>query len=184
MILQQKQKIIQKFVDERLSELKMSDRMYFPLEYMPEEMIDKSRENQDDWIPWKPIKSTVADEDLNEIEGIIGKKFPESFKIFLKYKHFYELNISTVYGYISFFRHPVDDWKKQYFYHDIEKVYLRNGYLPFADYLDCGFLCFDSNIQTEDNEYPIVLINHEEIFNSPISVDLYSNNFVEMIEKK
>ena len=38
---------------------------------------------------------------------------------------------------------------------------IDKGYVPFADWSDWGLLCFDTNRNTNDHNYPIVLWDHE-----------------------
>lgn len=38
---------------------------------------------------------------------------------------------------------------------------IEKGYVPFAVWSDWGLLCFDTNRNKEDNNYPVVLWDHE-----------------------
>lgn len=64
-------------------------------------------QTDDEWKTWLPVKSTVTDTELEIFEAETGFVFPEDFKIFLKHKHFYELQISEV----SFCSHPINLWR-------------------------------------------------------------------------
>jgi len=79
----------------------------------------------------------------------------------LKHKHFYELHIYEA----SFCRHPINTWKSKI----IDMVFdgyptedlIEKGYIPFADWSDWGVLCFDTNRNQNDKNYPVVLWDHE-----------------------
>ena len=62
---------------------------------------------EDDWVYWKPIESTVTDDELEDIQNTLGARFPGSYKTLLRHKHFIELNIAQV----SFIAHPTFSWR-------------------------------------------------------------------------
>lgn len=125
------------------------------------EMSDPSQDKKEEWRIWFPIDSKVTGDEIDEIEGRIGYKLPDDYKTFLKHKHFYELHISEV----SFCRHPVNTWRAkltEMIFDGYPTEYLiEKGYIPFADWSDWGLLCFDTNRCKENNNYPIVLWDHE-----------------------
>lgn len=125
------------------------------------EMSDPSQDKKDEWRIWLPIDSIITDDEIEEIEERIGYRLPVDYKTFLKYKHFYELHISEV----SFCRHPVNTWRArltEMIFDGYPTEYLiEKGYIPFADWSDWGLLCFDANRNQSDNNYPIVLWDHE-----------------------
>ncbi|MBP2618333.1 SMI1/KNR4 family protein [Chryseobacterium jejuense] len=110
----------------------------------------------DEWKFWLPVTSTVTDAQLKEFEKETGFVFPEDFKIFLKHKHFYELQISEV----SFCSLPVSSWRaslREMMFETYPRELLFNkGYVPFAVYSDWGLLCFDTH-----NNNAVVLWDHE-----------------------
>ncbi|MCE3230010.1 MAG: hypothetical protein K0S32_4561 [Bacteroidetes bacterium] len=125
------------------------------------EMADPNQNEDKEWKTWFPINSKVTDLEIEEFENQIAHKLPHDYKIFLKYKHFYDLNISEV----SFFRFPVNTWNLKFidriFNGEPREYLIDKGYLPFADWSDWGLLCFDTNRNNGDNNYPIVLWDHE-----------------------
>ena len=125
------------------------------------EMSDPNQDKKEEWRTWFPIDSKVTDDEIQEIVGRIGFKLPEDYITFLKHKHFYELRISEV----SFCRHPVNTWRAkltEMIFEGYPTEYLiEKGYIPFADWSDWGLLCFDTNRNQSDNNYPIVLWDHE-----------------------
>ena len=143
---------LKKCVDRKLNKLPVQIEL---------EMADPNQDKNEEWRIWFPIDSMVTDGDLAELEGKIGHSLPDDYKTFLKYKHFYELHISEV----SFCPHPINTWKKK-----LTDMILNNyppeclsekGYLPFASFNDWGLLCFDTNRNQSDKNYPIVLWDHE-----------------------
>ncbi|NBP67946.1 MAG: SMI1/KNR4 family protein [Cytophagia bacterium] len=179
--------IIFDFVDNGLKSLEAMDMIRIVHNSMPQEMVDETKERRDDWIPWKPIKSTVTDSDLIEIEELAGRQLPDSYKEFLKYKHFYELDAPNTTD-VVFFRHPIRDWKdefvKYYSHNWVKERLIDNGYLPFAEHQDWGIVCFDTNRNKESREYPVVMIDHELIYSDPIPYEHFGDNFIDLIEKR
>jgi hypothetical protein len=125
------------------------------------EMADPNQDKKEEWRIWYPIDSKVTDSEIEEFETQIGHKLPKDYKTFLKYKHFYQLHISEV----TFCRHPVNTWRDE----QIKMIFegyptayiIEKGYLPFADWSDWGVLCFDTNRNNDNSNYPIVLWDHE-----------------------
>ena len=125
------------------------------------EMSDPNQDKKEEWRIWFPIDSKVTDDEIKELEGRLGHVLPEDYKTFLKHKHFYNLRISEV----SLCSHPVNTWRAKL----IEMVFngspteylIEKGYIPFATWSDWGELCFDTNRNQENNDYPIVLWDHE-----------------------
>ena len=124
-------------------------------------MADPNQDLSKEWKTWFPIPSKITDGELAEFEDQLGKQLPEAYKRFLKYKHFYDLYISEC----SFFRHPVNTWRSIL----IEEIFdgypteylIDKGRIPFASWSDWGLLCFDTTAKNENNDYPIVLWDHE-----------------------
>ncbi|MGO8056439.1 hypothetical protein, partial [Rhizobium leguminosarum] len=59
-------------------------------EIIPASMRDMNKSN-DAFSYWKAIPSTVTTEDLNQLELYFGRPLPESYKYFLKQRHFIDL---------------------------------------------------------------------------------------------
>lgn len=124
------------------------------------EMADSKQDKSDDCKIWFPIDSKVTDNEIEEFEGRIGYEFPNDYKRFLKHKHFYELQISQA----SFCGHPVNTWREslsEMIYDTYPTNFIGIGYIPFAIWSDWGLLCFDTNRNRDDKNYPIVLWDHE-----------------------
>lgn len=127
------------------------------------EMRMPDSSNEDGQRGWLPVTSKVTDEEINEFEGRLGHKLPADYILFLKYKHFYELNISEA----SFCSHPVNTWRAsltEMIFNGYNKKYLiERGLIPFAHWSDWGLLCFDVNRNFLTAHYPIVLWDHETV---------------------
>ena len=132
-----------------------------------------------EWLTWLPSKSTVSDEQLKVLERKLGYALPDSYKVFLKYKHFYELYIS----YARFCGHSERDWQDSLprlaFDGYPRELLIDKGFIPFADWHDWGLLCFDTNHASPGNEYPIVMWDHERWD----EFEPFSNSFVALLEK-
>jgi len=146
---------------------------------MPNEMFDSTIESDSDWKGWKPIPSVLNDSDLNKLEKMIGIELPLSYRHFLKYKHFYELDISDFA--VNFPTHlpdkSLDGFKEWFFEYYEPELLIGKGLIYFAGFQDYGLLCFDSNVKRENNEYPIVFIDHEDL----TTTHHYSDDFKELM---
>ena len=94
------------------------------------------------------------------------------------YKHFYQLSIPDFA--VNLHTHLPDenlDGFKEFLYEYEPESLIEKGLIYFADFQDYGLLCFDSTEKRENNDYPIVYIDHEEL-----SIKHhYANNFKEML---
>ena len=133
--------------------------------HVPAEMIDNPKLVDAEYLKWKPIPSTITDEELNQFENKIGFKLPLSYRTFLQYKHFVKLylpnrTINLPANMPSTRLKPLEDYIFNYY--DPELI-IGKGYIYFADFEDYALLCFDTNQKCADYEYPIVYIFHEEL---------------------
>jgi hypothetical protein len=132
---------------------------------LPDYMIDDTKQpSTKDWRYWKPLNAIIPEADFSTYETQTGIKLPASYKTFLGYKFFMDLNFGHE---VVFFKHT-----KNWLNDNLEKINMwraeftiEKGLLPFADFSDWGLLCFDANKSFEDNEYNIVYIDHEDIDN-------------------
>lgn len=129
------------------------------LNQLPGEIEEKMlapNQSDEEWKFWLPLTSTITDVELQGLEAETGFNFPEDFKIFLKHKHFYELQISE----ISFCPLPASSWKtslREMMFETYPREFLFDkGYVPFAVYSDWGLLCFDTH-----NNNVVVRWDHE-----------------------
>ena len=171
---------LHKIVNDTL--LKMSETpisMMTPAE-VPEEMQDDSIEQIDDWSGWKPINSIIEDEDIDSLEREIGLPLPFSYREFLKTKHFFELQIPN--GSVNLPGMLPDkglSFLKKLVFETMEPgLLIGKGFIYFADFEDYGLLCFNTNVKADQNEYPVVFIDHEELD----EIHPYADNFRALIE--
>jgi SMI1-KNR4 cell-wall len=153
--------------------------MMFFEEEIPIEMVDTSIESDGEYIGWKAIPSTITDSAINELEERIRFKLPDSYKGFLKYKHFAELHLEDTA--IQLAKNlPKSCLEKliEMNFETLETEYIiEQGYFYFADFQDYGLLAFNFNKPKENNEYEIVFIHHEDLENK----HFYANNFDELL---
>tara|TARA_R110002050_G_scaffold263024_1_gene403409 strand:+ start:7363 stop:7896 length:534 start_codon:yes stop_codon:yes gene_type:complete len=149
-------RIIDKYLDELISN-KLNE---LPREIVPE-MSDPNQDKNEEWRIWNPIPSKVTDEEIKEFESRLGHNLPESYKSFLKYQHFYDLQI----GECSFCEHPFGIWRaslSEMIFDGYPREFLIDtGRIPFANWSDWGLLCFDTTVEHYNNDYPIVFWDHE-----------------------
>jgi hypothetical protein len=149
---------------------------HYITEFIPAAMINFKKENNDDYTYWVAIESTFSEQDTIQLSEYFGSPLPSAFIYFLRQRHFIEFQPA---GNVSFFTVLPGDLTSQ-FKEIIDTQYsnlLERNYLPFAHFADTGVLCFDANVKTEGNDYPIILLDHEDDFDTPQD---YANNFMEM----
>ena len=106
---------------------------------VPDAMRDASIQPSRDWIGWRPIPSTVTDQDLNGLESETGLKYPPLYREFLEHKHFVGL---TDFG-VRFERHIIGVWqdtlRKAYFHSWPRELIVDRGVAHVGrDIFDCG----------------------------------------------
>jgi hypothetical protein len=148
-------------IDRYLKQLLDAELNTLPMSIVAE-MSDPNQDKDAEWQIWHPVQSNVTNADIEMFESRIGYQLPESYKRFLKHKHFYELQISAC----SFCAHPAGIWHASLvdmIFDGYPREFLFDkGRIPFANWSDWGLLCFDTTAQCIDNDYPIVLWDHEE----------------------
>lgn len=151
---------MEKIIDKHLDELVAIELNKLPCEIVPE-MADPNQDKNEEWRIWNPIQSRVTDDEIEEFESRLGHKLPESYKRFLKHKHFYELQINEC----SFCEHQARVWRaslSEMIFEGYPREYLIDtGRIPFANWSDWGLLCFDTTANHNNNDYPVVLWDHE-----------------------
>jgi hypothetical protein len=140
---------------------------------------DKIKEQDDEYKQWLPIPSTVTNAEIEDLEKQLNYKLPDRYKIYLQYKHFYELYI----GEAQFTGQEIRGWRRNLVdmaFDGYPKEFLIDkGYIPFAHWSDWGLLCFDTNKPCINFDYPIVLWDHERWD----TFEPYAANFYELLLK-
>lgn len=169
-----------KIIDKSLLEMSKSDVLMMVPGQIPELMLDDTRDELSGWTGWKSIPSTITDLNIEKFELEIGKALPQSYKLFLKYKHFMNLNIpdkmihfpGIVLGEeLSFLKENISNILEP-------ELIIGKGYIYFADFEDFGMLCFNTNVKAKNNEYPIVYIDNDNLE----EIHLYADNFKALLE--
>lgn len=144
---------------------------------IPISMIDSNRPPDNDWSYWNALPSAVTEKEIKELESYFKHKLPESYKFFLRQRHFIELHLGAYQ--VNFFANLPQELlpKTKETIKDLYWNLPKRDYVPFAHLSDFGVLCFDANKNVADNDYPIVEFNHEDGYHQP---ELYSKNFLEM----
>ena len=149
----------------------------FTLDPLPKEMFTGEFFDEEDEVKyWKPIESSVTQEQIKELEKEFNTKFPSLYKQLLLHKHFIELHI----GQVSIFSHPSEGWQNRLRKRVLDgwpkEDLIEKGLLPFADYNDWGLLCFDTN----EESTPIILWDHEVADQKK----LFAEDLVEALKKE
>lgn len=170
---------MEKIIDKYLDELISIELNKLPGEIVPE-MSDPNQDKNEEWRIWNPIQSRVTDEEIEEFESRLGYKLPESYKKFLKHKHFYELQI----GECSFCEHPSGIWRaslSEMIFDGYPREFLIDtGRIPFANWSDWGLLCFDTTVENHNNDYSIVLWDHEVFDEFEPKYSNFNNMIIEL----
>lgn len=157
---------IEALIDQQLTERQLAGWLKRPDPTMPPAMRDPAGEPDADWLPWQPIPSTVTSDDLLDLEAIVGAPLPQSYRRLLGHVHFYELFFPND---LQLFPHLPGEWKRLTIEHYTrswqQRPYelLQQGLVYFANWNDWGLLCFDTTRRRQHHEYPIVLLDHEDL---------------------
>lgn len=171
---------LQKIIDNVLHEMSKTEILMMTPADVPKAMQDHSIRKIDDWSGWKPIKSTITDSTIDKLEKDIGFSLPLTYREFLKTKYFFKLKIpDRAVQFPEFLPDQELSFLGERVSNMLEsELVIGRGYIYFADFEDHGLLCFNANEKVENNEYPIVYIDHEDLND----IHLYANNFRELME--
>jgi hypothetical protein len=121
--------------------------------------------NDDGWVRWRMVPSTVAPDDVAEVETRFGIQLPPSFRCYLQARaHLYDQVRSRLHQQqLMLCDTPAD--------HPLEPVMstltawsplIRVGYIPFAQFGDgWGPICFDIARKHANGECHVVWFDHE-----------------------
>ena len=151
--------VIRSFVDGSIDWLRRHDLLRSPDPAMPPAMRDDAVAPENDWLAWKPVPSTVTDEELDALQRAHSVKLPPLYRSLLRYVHFHELA-----GSVRFEPHPVDGWQREFaaLYRPYREL-IQRGLVPFGSEtkMDAGPACFDTARVAADGDYPVVFWDHE-----------------------
>ncbi|AZA76235.1 SMI1/KNR4 family protein [Chryseobacterium sp. G0186] len=123
---------------------------------------------------WKAIENTITDHDIEKLEAHLEITFPESYKEYLRYKHFYTIFLDND---IRFYPKPIGSWEQilKDNNEEMREILLDRGYLGIGNYSDYGEVCFDFN---DSADHPaIVMIDYES--GEP---EMLAENFTALLE--
>jgi hypothetical protein len=121
--------------------------------------------NEDGWVKWRLLPSTLAESDVTGVEREFGVEFPPVFRAYLL-AHFHLFNQVRSRKYdqqvlmtdtpanrpLVPLRDLLTAWQPL----------ISAGYVPFAQWGDgWGPMCFDSGQRGADRECPVVWMDHE-----------------------
>jgi len=147
-----------------------------PVRILPEKMRDNGQLDKEGYQKWNPTKSIITDEDIDKFETDIGLTFPESYRVFLKYKHFFELKIWSV-RFDAFLPDKQLPKLRELATAFLPDRIIGKGLLPFADeaLMDAGVVCIDTNQLDSNGDMPIVYWDHDWIGTSKEVVQIFSS---------
>lgn len=182
--------IIQRFVDvglEQYSSLATPDwdPMYIDKDEIPDSrFIDSEKPEKDGCLAWKPIESLITDDEILEVEEKLKRPLPQSFKAYLKYKNFYELDVMSE----VFLFNPLipGRWKKNILdetFNGYPKEFIYDkGLIPFGRYSDWGLACFNTHKTSEGYEYEIVIWDHDDPYKSEFRAESFEKMLKEILD--
>jgi len=156
--------LVTNYVDAAIEQLRRLELIMTPGK-LPVEMRDDSIPPSNDWRGWKPVPSTVTNQDLDAMEREIGLKFPPLYRDFLQYKHFVDLTERGV----QFERHLSDSWRETlrnaHRQPWLNGTLLDRGFIAFGSetFMDAGPVCFDTNRRDASGDCAVVFLDHEWI---------------------
>jgi hypothetical protein len=149
-------KYIESVIDKAIDFSAKRFRLQAPEIWVPDYMVDKTRNSSSEGIVfWKPCSAKNVELDFPVFEQSIGYQLPGTYKAFLSYLYFIELNFAHD---VDFFRHTTS-WMNDYFEQHTEGIIedtIECGYIPFARENDQGYFCFDTTRLQANCDYPIV----------------------------
>ena len=174
---------IRKLVDERLVEMNSTGLMKYPV--VPTEMAAGPADDEG-WIPWKAIPSTITHEEVTALQERIGYELPILFVQLILYKHFMELSFEN----IRFIPLPsnegiraVQTWVQE----QSEALgWLQNGYIIFAFSTDDeSYYCFNAMQPLRDEkssalDYPVVIL--DPTIEDNLQENVAYNSFADLVQ--
>ncbi|MGU3374850.1 SMI1/KNR4 family protein [Chryseobacterium sp. M5A1_1a] len=107
---------------------------------------------------WKAVDANITDHDIEKLESDLKITFPDSYKEYIKYKHFYTIFLDND---IRLYPKPLGSWDKilKENNESMREILLDQRHLGIGNFSDYGEVCFDFNESTDNP--PIVMIDYE-----------------------
>ena len=123
--------------------------------------------DDDGWVQWRVLPSTLSEEDVARVEEEFGARFPPLFRAYLLARfHLFNQVHSARYRQLVFMT-DVPSGRRLDGLRDLIRSWrplIDAGFLPFAQWGDgWGPMCFDLQRRDERGECPIVWIDHERL---------------------
>lgn len=123
--------------------------------------------NDDGWVEWRVLPSTVSEEDVSTLETEFEVRFPPLFRAYLLARfHLFDQVRSRRYDHqilmtdtpagkpLQPIRQHISAWEPL----------ISAGFVPFAEWGDgYGPMCFDSANRAVEGECPVVWLDHERL---------------------
>ena len=133
---------------------------------VPPEMFN-GEINDEGWVEWKMIPSTLTLDDVHELESEFSIELPPLFQAYLlAWFHLFNQVHSAKFDQLIFntdvpskqslspLRELIQGWEPL----------LSAGYIPFAEWGDgWGPMCFDTENRNDDRDCPVVWMDHERL---------------------
>jgi len=128
--------------------------------------------NDDGWVEWRVLPSTLTQADVTAVEKKFGVTFPPLFRAYLlarfhrfdqvKSRHYDQQIFMTDTPSVKPLK-PLKDLMSSW------RSLIDAAFVPFAQWGDgWGPMCFDSSCRGADGDFPIVWMDHEAL----VSLDL------------
>ena len=165
------------FVNHSIESLKSRDLLWTFDPNIPKNMRNTEIQDKNGWYAWKDTESLIDDIEINKLEQKIDLKYPNIYREFLKYRHFYKLEKIEN---IDFFTHKSENWDSdllnQYKIKEPE-ITLEKGLIPFG-FCDGGKIsCFDTN-----NNNRIISVFYDSNLNTESENEIIFDNFSSMLD--
>ena len=164
------------FVNHSIEILKLKDLLWTFDTNVPLNMKNPEITDKNGWYAWKETESLVNDIEIDKLEKEINLKYPNLYREFLKYRHFYKLEKIKN---IEFFTHKSENWYSdlinQYKIQETEMT-IENGLIPFGF---CGggkIACFDTNHNNR-----IISVFYDSNLNSEPEIEIVFDSFNSML---
>lgn len=125
---------------------------------------------------WKAIDNQISDEDISKLESKLNVILPLSYKIYLKYKHFYEIFWDLD---VRLYPKPIHSWNKILIENneELQEEILNKGYFAIGRYSDYGVIALKLT-DDENKEGEILLFDYE----TP-ETEVLAPNFIEFLNQ-
>lgn len=124
---------------------------------------------------WKVTENAVSDEQILKLEKELSITLPKSYKMYLKYKHYYEIFRDLN---IFLYPKPIHSWynillKKNI---DNKEIILDKGYFAIGRFSDYGEIALKLN-NNDNEEGEVVMFDHE----TGEADEILSENFISLL---